>query len=35
MARAARAREQISEYAKEYARRAGVEGTISQTVPAF
>ena len=32
---AARAREQTPEYAKEYARRAGVEGTISQAVRAF
>ena len=32
---AARAREQTPEYAQEYARRAGVEGTISQAVRAF
>lgn len=32
---AARAREQTPEYAKEYARRAGIEGTISQAVGAF
>jgi transposase len=32
---AARAREQTPEYAKEYARRAGVEGTISQAVRGF
>jgi transposase len=32
---AARAREQTAEYAKEYARRAGVEGTISQAVRGF
>jgi transposase len=32
---AARAREQTPEYTKEYARRAGVEGTISQAVRAF
>jgi len=32
---AARAREQTLEYAKEYARRAGVEGTISQAVRGF
>lgn len=32
---AARAREQTPEYAREYARRAGVEGTISQAVRAF
>lgn len=32
---AARAREQTPEYALEYARRAGVEGTISQAVRAF
>ncbi|MDQ3802298.1 MAG: IS1182 family transposase [Acidobacteriota bacterium] len=32
---AARERERTAEYAKEYARRAGVEGTISQAVRAF
>jgi len=32
---AARARERTPEYAKEYARRAGVEGTISQAVRGF
>lgn len=32
---AARAPEQTVEYAREYARRAGVEGTISQAVRAF
>lgn len=32
---AAREREQTAEYAKEYARRAGVEGTISQAVRTF
>jgi transposase len=32
---AARAREQTLEYAKEYAQRAGVEGTISQAVRGF
>jgi transposase len=32
---AAREREQTAEYAREYARRAGVEGTISQAVRAF
>jgi transposase len=32
---AARAPEQTPEYAREYARRAGVEGTISQAVRAF
>jgi transposase len=32
---AARAREQTPEYAKQYAQRAGVEGTISQAVRGF
>jgi transposase len=32
---AAREREQTPEYAREYARRAGVEGTISQAVRGF